>query len=249
MLRAKSLENTVSHDHRYILVQTVTDYRHLSDRYALNFKGAHYQTEWVELPEVTSLRKKLDVAPNRTLRDGTPFYTLPIIMDPAIGEFVGDSFEIALYLDKTHTDAPLLFPPTTVGLLAAFNVQVDAIFNPFVCLLVHGIPLNPDTAEVSRATFVERSGKADWESLTVRGEERAQTLEAFKAALGELAKIYRHSDGPFLDGNNATYGDLIVGGWLAFVKATLEEWEDVEMWHDGRWRKLHLALEKYAEVK
>ena len=227
----------------------MVDYDKLLDRYALNFKGVHYQTEWVELPEIASVRKELGVAPNRTFKDGSPFYTLPIIKDPSTGEIVGDSFEIALYLDKTYTNAPSLFPPSTIGLQAAFNVQVDAIFNQFFVLFIHGIPFNPDTAEASKAAFVKRAGKEDWEGLTVRGKERAQTLETFKAALGELAKFYRHSDGPFLEGNNASYADLIVGGWLAFLKVTLKEWEDLQMWHDGLWKKLYLALEKYAESK
>ena len=219
------------------------------DRYALNFKGVHYRTEWVERPEIASVRQELGVAPNRTFRDGSPFYTLPIIKDPSTGEIVGDSFEITLYLDKTYTNPPSLLPPSTIGLQAAFNAQVDAIFSQFVILFVHGIPLNPDTAEASRAAFLKRAGKEDWEDLSVRGKEREQTLEAFKAALGGLAKFYRHRDGPFLEGNNASYADLIVGGWLAFLKVTLKEWEDVQMWHDGLWGKLHLALEKHAEVK
>jgi hypothetical protein len=29
----------------------------------------------------------------------------------------------------------------------------------------------------------------------------------------------------------------------------MEEWEEMLTWHDGRWRKIHEALEKFAEVK
>jgi glutathione S-transferase len=221
------------------------------DRYALNFKGVHYQTEWVELPDVPSVRKKLGVAPNETHWDGSPFYTLPIIKDLSTGEIVGDSFEIALYLDKTYPNGPSLFPPSTIGLQAAFNAQADAIFSEFAVLCAYGIPFNPETAEASKSVFVWMARKEKWEDLDVRGEERAQILERFKGELGKLAKSYSHRDGPFLEGENASYADLIVGGWLQFMKASLKdsEWEEMQMWHDGLWRKIHLALEKYAEVK
>ena len=71
----------------------------------------------------------------------------------------------------------------------------------------------------------------------------------FKDKLGELAKLYTFDNGPFLEGETLTYADIIVGGWLQFMKASLEEWEDLLTWHDGRWRKIHEALAKYAEIK
>lgn len=222
-------------------------------RYALNFKGVNYRTEWVELPDVTSVRKSLEVPANRTHRDGSPFYTLPIIKDLSTGEVVGDSFEIAQYLDKTYPDAPSLFPASsTISLEGrAFNAQVDAIFTNHVIICVHGLPFNPQTAEISKKTFVERAGKENWDELTVRGEERTKTIEAFKAALGDLAEVYGKKEGPFLEGNVPSYADLIVGGWLQFFKATLplEEWQAIQTWHDGTWEKLHKTLDKYADIK
>ncbi|KAJ7695495.1 hypothetical protein B0H17DRAFT_1272240 [Mycena rosella] len=215
-------------------------------RYALNFKGVHYQTEWVQLPDVPSVRQRIGVAPVRTHQDGSSFYTLPIIKDPSTGQVVGDSFEIAVYLDKTYPNAPSLFPPSTIPLQQAFNVHVDAAFGPFVILFVQSMPLNPDNAEITKATFCERAGKEKWE-----GKERARTFIKFEAALGELAKLYRHTDGPFMNGGTPVYADIIFGGWLAFMNATLpaKEWEDVQKWHDGLWGKLHRALGKYAEIK
>ncbi|KAJ7268343.1 hypothetical protein C8J57DRAFT_1509533 [Mycena rebaudengoi] len=37
------------------------------------------QTEWVELPQVASVRQKLECPAVRRHRDGSPFYTLPMI--------------------------------------------------------------------------------------------------------------------------------------------------------------------------
>ena len=219
------------------------------DRLALNFKGANYQTRWVELPEITSVRKELGTAPNRTFPDGSPFYTLPIIKNTSTGEVMGDSFEIALYLDKIYPTSPMLFPPSTVSLQKAFNFQVDAIFTNHVVLMVHGMPLNPETAEVYKKAFVERLGAKDWDDFTVKGEERAKKLASFESALGDLAKSYKQRGSAFLDGESPCYADLIVGGWLGHVKATTAEWKDVRIWHGGFLGKLDEALAQYAIVR
>jgi len=221
-------------------------------RYALNFKRVQYKTEWVDLPDIVSVRKKLGTPPNRTFWDGSSFYTLPIIQDLATGEIVGDSFDNALYLDKTYTEAtntPPLFPPFTVSLQRAWNKQIDAIFTPFASLCVHGIPMNPDTAEITKAAFLFRSQKEKWEDLELSGEKRAEILEDFKSKLDELAGIYRDVEGPFLGGENPIYADLIVGAWLGFCKATMpaKEWQDVQTWQDGMWGRLDRALEKYSD--
>jgi hypothetical protein len=46
-----------------------------------------------------------------------------------------------------------------------------------------------------------------------------------------------------------SYADIIVGGWLAMLKETLQEWDQVCEWQGGRWKRLHEALEQWAEVK
>ncbi|KAF9480598.1 hypothetical protein BDN70DRAFT_912641 [Pholiota conissans] len=188
-------------------------------RYVLNFKGTPYRTEWVAIPDDRSL-----------------FYTLPIIKDIPTGETIGDSFEIALYLDKTYTNngSPPLFSSSSVGLQAAFNAHVDALFTGFILLCTDGISLNPATAE-TKVSFLWRFRKEEWEDLTVRGDARGPMLEALKAALSELAKVYRRTEGLFLEGENLIYADFIVGAWLACYKATLppKEWEDLQTWHDS----------------
>jgi glutathione S-transferase len=220
----------------------------------LNFKRVQYKTEWVDLPDVASVRKRLGVAPNRTFFDGTPFYTLPIIQDLSTGAIVGDSFDNALYLDRTYTEAthtPSLFPPSTIALQRAWNKQIDDIFAPFISLCVEGIPLNPETAEITKASFVFRSQKEKWEDFHLSADERAKQLAQSKETLGGLAAFYRDVESPFLGGENPIYADLIVGAWLAFCRIALpaKEWEEVQTWQDGMWGKLDRALNKYAEIK
>ena len=185
----------------------------------------------------------------RTLPDGSPFYTLPIIKNPSTGEVIGDSFEIALYLDKLYPSGPALFPPSTVGLHKAFNTQVDAIFTNHVLLSTHGMPLNPANAHITQKTWMDRFGAKSWDDFAVRGEAREKMLRSFEAALGELATVYGLTEGVWLEGERPCYADLIVGGWLGMLKETTPEWRDVRRWHGGFLGRLDEALERYAVVR
>src|SRR5690606_4693633 len=125
-------------------------------RLALNFKKVPYTTAWTHLPEVAKTRKALDMPAVRKFADGTDFYTLPVIHDLATNSKVGDSFDIAVYLQKTYPDAGAgdLFPeqpldytlPEQLPILvplsdvrdspypadATFNQAVDAAFTAHV---------------------------------------------------------------------------------------------------------------------
>ncbi|KAK1998909.1 hypothetical protein LX36DRAFT_14982 [Colletotrichum falcatum] len=244
-------------------------------RLALNFKGLPYSTSWVALPDISRVRSGLRVPPCRKFADGTDFFTLPIIEDPATGSLVGESFDIAVYLHETYpgSGAGDLFPPQALdyafasdGILvpltdrrggafpeyARFNMNVDAAFTTHVQLAVSGFPFDPATAEASKAEFVRRAGVSRFEDFALVGERRRQTMDSFRDALGGLAKLFRRDPGgPFLLGDKASYADLIVGAWLRMMRATLpeSEWEEVRSWHDGVFGQLYDASEVYAEVK
>lgn len=213
-------------------------------RYALNFKRANFITEWVDLSNVTPTRKSLGADPVRFFSDGEPFHTLPVITDRSSNMVVGDSFDIAVHLDRTHPNGPSLFRHS-IGLYAAFNAHIDSIFPAGAPLCSESMPFNPETAEQSKAEFCRRIGVKTWDELIVRGDERKKVLSAFQAALGEAAKYFRFSDGPFIGGKEADYADIIIGGWLMFYSQTLTEWEEIRMWHGGIWGKLHDGLEPY----
>ncbi|RWA11993.1 hypothetical protein EKO27_g3123 [Xylaria grammica] len=213
-------------------------------RYALNFKRANFVTKWVDMPDVPATRQSLGVDPVRFYGDGRPYPTLPIIKDPSTNTVVGDSFDIAVYLEKQYPDAPLLFR-NSIGLYAAFNAHIDSIFPTGGPLFTDGLPLNPETAEQTKAKILKQWGKTTWEEFAVRGEERSKALSAYQASLGEAAKYFRFSDGPFIGGQEPDYADLIIGGWLMFVSEVLPEWEEVRAWHGGVWGKLHDGLEPY----
>ncbi len=213
-------------------------------RYALNFKRANFVTQWVDLSEVTSTRKGLGADPVRFFSDGEPFYTLPVIKDTSTNKVVGDSFDIAVYLDEKYPNGPLLFRHS-IGLYAAFNTHIDSIFPMGAVFFSDGFPFNPETAEQCKAEFCRRIGAKSWDALIVRGEERRKAVSAFQAALGEAAKYFRFYDGPFIGGKEADYADIIIGGWLMLLSQTVAEWEEIRTWHGGVWGKLHDALEPY----
>lgn len=223
----------------------------LRNRYALNFKRVHcgldYETSWTELTEVTTVRKGLGAPPCRKhFLDSTDFYTLPVIVDhtSTCDQVVGDSFEIAVYLDKAYPTSQQLLPDNTVASYRDFNAQVDRVFTEYVVLGAHTMPLNPETAAKTRAEFCRRASRKDWEEFAVRGDERAAMLNRFEKALGQLAELYaeKGSGLDLLRGATPTYADFIVGGWLWMMKEVLPEWGMVRTWQDGLWAKVHDTL-------
>ncbi|KAI4866447.1 hypothetical protein F4820DRAFT_247978 [Hypoxylon rubiginosum] len=213
-------------------------------RYALNFKRASFVTKWVDLSEVTSTRKSLGLDPVRFFSNGEPFYTLPAIKDPSTNTLVGDSFDIAVYLDKKYPSSPSLFRDS-VGLYAAFNAHMDTTFTTGAALCAEAFPFNSETAGKSKAEFCRRAGVKTWDELVVRGEKRKPILDTLEAAMGDAAKYFRFSDGPFIGGKEADYGDIIIGGWLMMLSHTVPEWKEIREWHGGLWGRLHDALEPY----
>lgn len=245
-------------------------------RLALNFKKLPYSTKWISLPDIAHVRRRLGLPPCRKFADGTDFYTLPILDDPSTGSKVGDSFDIAVYLQKTYPASGPgdgdLFPPQTLDFVfeqdilvplsecrdatypeyARFNMSVDAAFSTHVLLTVQGFPFDPATEEAAKAEFLRRAGAKSWDDFALVGEAREKVKDSLRTMLGELGKLFvRDPSGPFILGERASYADLIVGAWLRMMRATLpeSEWEEVRGWHDGLFGRVHDALEVYAEVK
>ncbi|GAB7355721.1 hypothetical protein MBLNU459_g6419t1 [Dothideomycetes sp. NU459] len=163
-------------------------------RLALNLKGVKYRTVWIDMPDIAALREKLGVPANRTLPDGTPFHTLPLFRDSSTNTIIGDTFEIALHLDKTYPEKPSLILPGAIGLTAAFNAHVDGLFTGFTALC-DSMPFDPRIADTVKTMFAKRFGANSFDEMQMKDDERESKLAAFEAALNELAKSYRHTGG------------------------------------------------------
>lgn len=245
-------------------------------RLALNFKAAPYSTQWVPLPNVSKVRSGLGVPAGRKFADGTDFHTLPLLHDQSTSQIIGDSFDIAVYLQDKYPESGAgdLFPPQELDFAytaneallvplsenskkghvnyAEFNRNVDAAFTTHTLLMLQGMPLDPSTAEATKAEFCRRAGVDSWDAFSLVGEARQGVLASFEATLSGLAKLFnKDPSGPFILGNKPSYADLIVGGWLRMANKDLpdDEWQALRSWQQGTWGRLHDALEIYAQVK
>lgn len=245
-------------------------------RLALNFKGVQYSTSWVGMLDITKVRQSLGQPASRKFANGSDFYTLPMIQDTATNATVGDSFDIAVYLQRTYPDSGGgdLFPAQTLDYTfvpsyeipvplskrddggfpeyARFNTNIDAAFSAHVQLMLEGIPLDPATIDQTKAQFVRRAGVSSWDDFILTREAREKLMESLQSSLGDLAKLFlQNSDGPFLLGQQASYADFIIGAWLRMAQVTLpkQEWEEVRHWHGGVFGQLHDALDVYADIK
>jgi glutathione S-transferase len=246
-------------------------------RLALSFKRVPFETTFVDLLDIAKVRTGLNCAATRKLQDGSEFYTLPMLREPDSGRVIGDSFDIANYLEDTYPNSGgCLFPTnsTRTGLdyespnkdsvfyapvtlnkgaknepYANFNAHVDTTFSAHVMLVGQHMPFNPETAEAAKAQMARRAGLPSWDAVDVQGEAREQLKAAFKEALKSLAELFIVNEGgPYLEGKQANYADLIVGGWLNMMFMCLPEWEEFRMWHDGVFARLHDALQESCFV-
>lgn len=244
-------------------------------RLALSFKRIPFKTTWVDILDISDVRRGLGCPARRKFDDGSDFYTLPILQDPASGKVLGDSFDIADYLENAFPDSGgCLFPPdsTRNGLdyesphkdtpffapltctygskheaYARFNVHIDATFTVNMALYGQYLPFNPRTADAVKALFAKRAHLSSWDVICIQGEAREPLKAAFKADLTSLAQLYMvHDTGPYLEGSQANYADLIVGGWLNMLSVIMPEaeWKDFRTWHDGVFARLHDALQE-----
>jgi glutathione S-transferase len=227
-------------------------------RLALGFKNVPFKTTWIDLPDIPNVRKELDCAATRKLDDGSDYYTLPMLRDAASGRVIGDSFDIANYLEDNfvgsggslfpedstgnglgyespHIDKPIHAPITTNQgakneAYAKFNLHVDATFSAYVILAAQNMPFKPETMEATKALFIDRMHLKSWDDLSVDGEAREQLKGALKEALKSLADLFMvHKEGPYLEGKRANYADLIVGGWLNYMLICLRAEERTEL--------------------
>ncbi|KAF9970616.1 hypothetical protein BGZ73_006646 [Actinomortierella ambigua] len=225
-------------------------------RFALNFKNVPYSTTWVQLPDIVKVRSGLGMDPCRKFGDGTDFYTLPILVDPNTNSKIGDSFDIAVYLQSQYPTSGSgdLFPPQKLDYVfhGDHAFLVDAAFTTHSGLMAYNLPFDPATIDAARAEFCRRVGVQSFDAFEVKGEAREKMKESFRVTLGDLAKLFtRDTSGPFILGEQASYADIIVGSWLRMMRVTLpeHEWEEARAWHGGVFGRLYDALEKYMQVK
>ncbi|KAI0063449.1 hypothetical protein BV25DRAFT_1824558 [Artomyces pyxidatus] len=225
-------------------------------RFALNFKGLPYKTEWVEFPDIEALAKRLGAPHTAVRRDGSPFYSVPIIYDPEAQKYVANALDIALYLDRAYPDTPPLFPRGAEAFIAVFE---DAFMEKVV---PHMIPLMMTRVinqlnDASKGFFRETREarlKAKLEDLAPPEKQEA-LWGKLRGALGKFDAYAKFggTEMPYFAGARMTYADMLAAGWLVWMKRLWgpqsKEWKALEGWHDGRWGALMREISKLEYVE
>ena len=140
--------------------------------------------------------------------------TVPVIDDN--GKLVRDSFDIALYLERTYPDRPSLFggpggeaSARFVERWCQFNVQASLL--RLIIVDIHAALDTPDQLYF-RKDREQRLGKS-LEDVQAGREER---LEAFREVLRPLREMLNLQ--PFIGGESPLFHDYIVFGALQWAR-------------------------------
>ncbi|KAK0482764.1 hypothetical protein IW261DRAFT_1550505 [Armillaria novae-zelandiae] len=223
-------------------------------RYALNYKGIPYRTEWVEYPDIEGLYKTLGIPASATKKDGvTPYYTLPLLRDLSTGAIISESAAIVEYLETTYPDTPRLIPPGTRALHAAFIAAFESKMKA-------AEPFNIPAADVilsPRSEVFYRKQREEWSGVTIEdmilhGEHRARQLALVKDDLSKVDKWMTKGQIFVMGLETPTFADFVMCAWISFLRIALgedsPEWKELSSWHDGRWGKLVQSFAKYEAV-
>jgi len=230
-------------------------------RFALNFKGIPYETEWVEFPDVEALCKKIGAPATGQKDDGSPYYSVPTIYDPSTKSVVTDSFKIALYLDKQYPDAPKLFPHNTQALIHNTLETVGSVATPSFFLVIADIwtSLNEASQGYFRETREKKFAKK-LEEITPEGSEQEEALwKQLDGALKNVGELIDLTGGPYIMGDTVSYADLLLAAQFIWVKRcwsgasggdgeTSQKWERFCGLDGGRWKTYAALLSKYEQV-
>lgn len=226
-------------------------------RLILNYKGLAYRTEWMEFPEIETLCKKLGVGPGGIQKDGTPFYTLPVIHDEKTGRSVSDSMPIARYLDEAYPDTPRVMPASTFALQVATEFALQQAFMSAV-LPVIVVPNLKQLNTYSRE-FYRNARETDLGKLEDLAPTAASADETWKSVQDGLSKVAKwmgsapnDQERSFFMGDAPTFADFVIAARLVWMKRVLghdsERWKQLMSWDDKRWERFMEKIEKYEIV-
>ncbi|KAI1384198.1 putative glutathione S-transferase [Hypoxylon trugodes] len=182
-------------------------------RFALNYKGIPYKTEWIEYP---------DIKP--TFQDHVPKadqYTVPTIILPD-GTWVTDSAKIAEVLESRYPEKKLFLDSQYVPKVASVFPEIFGAAGVNYLPLIFKRIISPGSEAHFRTTREAAVGMTLEEFSKLGGEgvwkKAAPGLEKVTALLKE------NPEGPFFEGSNVTYADFI---WAGFLIMTQRIGEDI----------------------
>ncbi|KAH7342057.1 hypothetical protein B0J17DRAFT_746273 [Rhizoctonia solani] len=224
-------------------------------RLTLNHKHIPYRLEYISFPDIARILEELGVKPANPVRGGEIKYTLPIIADPSPDPngkptYVADSFNIAIYLDKTYPAPkyPVVFAPGTHVVqkitYELFSNEVGYAACPTI------IPL------IARPGFFDEHSREYF--LRTRETYFKQTVDTSIGSkfCGELHKKWDwfgevpdlNEKGQFVMGKQVSFTDFAIGGIIFFVRRVeggdMQIWKAIAEWQAGRWARHWAEIEQ-----
>ncbi|KAJ7579587.1 hypothetical protein C8J56DRAFT_1103618 [Mycena floridula] len=219
-------------------------------RFILNYKRLRYRTVWVEFPDVEMTLRSIGAAPSAVRADGSPIYTLPVIVDPtrnpSAPKIISNTNNIAEYLESTYPARPV-FPEGSRALQTLFVHYIQEVFAK---------PLLPIMIPASHQVVAGRSQAhfASHASMTPSGphRERAWALvkEQFDFLAAILDKNVGDGDGICAQGYQVSYADFALCSVLLWIEqmSAHDGWARVREWNGGRWARLREKCREYMDV-
>jgi glutathione S-transferase len=121
-------------------------------RYTLSFKAIPFTTRWTDILDIPATRQRLKCPVTRKHVTGEDYPTLPMLQNTATGEVLGDSFDIAEYLDIHYpfSGAGRLFLPPSERSHDYLSYRSPNRDTPFM-----GPPLTEDRGSSSLREYAE----------------------------------------------------------------------------------------------
>ncbi|KAF8886761.1 hypothetical protein BD779DRAFT_1646039 [Infundibulicybe gibba] len=224
-------------------------------RMTLNYKRIPYQTEWVELSDISEVAKEIGAKPTTPLPDGTMLWTCPMLMDPnhlnSEGKptVLSDSNIIVAYLDKMYPERKVI-PEGTAALHNAWTrfIEQNVTMRLFPIVAPFYSPL---LSERSNEYYIRTREKwfgplsqicpdveKGWAELRAGLDKVAAVLDANgNGEGGDLRVIPGHD----------SYADFALVGFFLWASVVLgkEDMDRLKSWNGGRWGRL---LELHAPL-
>lgn len=209
------------------------------------------KTEWVEYTDIGALYKRLGVEPTAKRPDGSLYCSLPLIYDPSTKTHVSDSYQIALYLDKTYPDTPPLFPKGTLAFHQVFQATYYKILFATIPLLVSTFcsRFSPSTQTVFRPAR-ERAFGGKLEDLC--SETQWEKAEQAWKEYGTLLKANGEGKDSLVMGDTVCFADFQLAAILVGARNALgvesEQWKRIAGWEEGKWGRFFDQFARYTVI-
>ena len=193
--------------------------------------------------------KEIGAAPNKSF-DGSELYTLPVIRDPNTNVVITDSFDIAVYLDNTYPEKPVL-PNDAKGLISAVETAVVyQVLPAYGFIVVRAVEILKKPSADFYATTRETFFNQKFAEFSPEGPERDKHWAALENACTTTKTWYDKTEGKWLMGETFSHADITIATIIFSFKKVLheDEWERTAAWHDGHWARLLADVESECKI-